>query len=511
MNKKFTKTILSAAVAGLFLAGNASAQTKAKPTEEYYTFGKQSDGTQYRLSRNDGGHSATFRLVKIDNNQKEVAIPGLTDIEKDGSVYVTGYNGERTKVEAGDVSTMVKYILDEKNILAKNNTGPYNKAVNKNSEANAPVKGYIDAASEAARTVALKPALGKGAVASEQYTVAVGNGARATEKASTAVGSWAAADGKQSTALGVGAYAYADASTAAGTAAYVDGSAIYGTAIGNYAKVDENATEGVALGAKAKVDKNATEGVALGAKAISAHKNSVALGANSRTTRDNEVYIGYEEASGKAYKTRTLGGLTDGTRPSDAATVRQVDRVKDSVEQLAQDTNTRLVVEAKKSREYTDSRTTVGVNPDGKLTRAEGATKTIAVNDGLVALSGRTDRIDAAVGSVDRRVTKNTQAIQSNTRQLQEHNARLNSQQRQIRENHEEMKRAAAQSAALAGLFQPYSVGKFNATAALGGYSDKQAVAVGVGYRFNEQTAAKAGIAASDGDVSYNMGVNFEF
>ncbi|EOY4216178.1 hypothetical protein ACP5XS_005492, partial [Escherichia coli] len=92
-----------------------------------------------------------------------------------------------------------------------------------------------------------------------------------------------------------------------------------------------------------------------------------------------------------------------------------------------------------------ESRTLVGVNSDGTLTRAEGASKTLAVNDGLVALSGRTDRIDAAVGSVDRRVTKNTQAIQSNTRQLQEHNARLNSQQRQIRENHEEMKRAAAQ------------------------------------------------------------------
>lgn len=491
MNKKFTKTILSAAVAGLFLAGNASAQVKAASTstEEYYTFGKQSDGAQYRLSRNDGGHSATFRLVKIDKNQKEVAIPGLTDIEKDGSVYVTGYNGERTKVEAGDVSTMVKTILNGVG------TGPYNKDVNKNSKANAPVKGYIDAASEAARTVALKPALGKGAVASGQYTVAVGDGAKATEKASTSVGSWSAALGQQSVALGVGAYAYANASTAAGTAAYVDGSAIYGTAIGNYAKVDKNATEGTALGAKATVT----------------NKNSVALGANSRTTRDNEVYIGYEAEPGKAYKTRVLGGLSDGTRPSDAATVRQVDRVKDSVEQLAQDTNTRLVVEAKKSREYTDSRTTVGVNSDGTLTRAEGASKTLAVNDGLVALSGRTDRIDAAVGSVDRRVTKNTQAIQSNTRQLQEHNARLNSQQRQIRENHEEMKRAAAQSAALAGLFQPYSVGKFNATAALGGYSDKQAVAVGVGYRFNEQTAAKAGIAASDGDVSYNMGVNFEF
>ncbi|HFG3753599.1 TPA: hypothetical protein ACGGNG_004907, partial [Escherichia coli] len=232
--------------------------TKAESTEEYYTFGKQSDGTQYRLSRNDGGHSATFRLVKIDNNnKKEVAIPGLTDIEKDGSVYVTGYNGERTKVEAGDVSTMVKYIL------AKKNTGPYNKDVNKNSKANAPVKGYIDAASEAARTVALKPALGKGAVASEQYTVAVGNDARATEKASTAVGSWAAADGKQSTALGVGTYAYANASTALGSVAFVDYTATYGTAAGNRAKVDKDATEGTALGAKATVT----------------NKNSVALGA----------------------------------------------------------------------------------------------------------------------------------------------------------------------------------------------------------------------------------------
>ncbi len=248
------------------------------------------------------------------------------------------------------------------------------------------------------------------------------------------------------------------------------------------------------------------------------HENSVALGTKSVTTRDNEVYIGYETESDKAYGTRVLGGLSDGTRPSDAATVRQVDRVKDSVEQLAQDTNTRLVVEAKKSREYTDSRTTVGVNPDGKLTRAEGATKTIAVNDGLVALSGRTDRIDYAVGAIDGRVTRNTQSIEknskaiaANTRTLQQHSARLDSQQRQINENHKEMKRAAAQSAALTGLFQPYSVGKFNATAAVGGYSDQQALAVGVGYRFNEQTAAKAGVAFSDGDASWNVGVNFEF
>ncbi|EEV2082074.1 hypothetical protein EQJ85_005034, partial [Escherichia coli] len=145
--------------------------------------------------------------------------------------------------------------------------------------------------------------------------------------------------------------------------------------------------------------------------------------------------------------------------------------------------------------------------------------KTIAsVNDGLGKLTGRTDKIDAAVGDIDGRVTNNTQsinknnkAIASNTRTLQQHSARLDKQQRQINENHKEMKRAAAQSAALTGLFQPYSVGKFNATAAVGGYSDQQAMAVGVGYRFNEQTAAKAGVAFSDGDASWNVGVNFEF
>ena len=479
MSKKFTMTLLSSSLAGLLvMSGGVSAQEEKYTVQ--YAIGKY--GSTYEVVKT--GDNGNFRYEVKEKNGKR----SLFTFDSEGNVTVKGKGITHTLHDPAlkDFAKAVEGKTDHK-LINSDVRGVYNKVYGLEKTE---ITGFSVEDGENG-----KVSLGSDAKASGEFSVAVGNGAKATEKASTSVGSWSAALGQQSVALGVGAYAYANASTAAGTAAYVDGSAIYGTAIGNYAKVDKNATEGTALGAKATVT----------------NKNSVALGANSRTTRDNEVYIGYEAEPGKAYKTRVLGGLSDGTRPSDAATVRQVDRVKDSVEQLAQDTNTRLVVEAKKSREYTDSRTTVGVNSDGTLTRAEGASKTLAVNDGLVALSGRTDRIDAAVGSVDRRVTKNTQAIQSNTRQLQEHNARLNSQQRQIRENHEEMKRAAAQSAALAGLFQPYSVGKFNATAALGGYSDKQAVAVGVGYRFNEQTAAKAGIAASDGDVSYNMGVNFEF
>ncbi|EOA0346502.1 YadA-like family protein, partial [Escherichia coli] len=485
MSKKFTMTLLSSSLAGLLvMSGGVSAQEE-KYTVPYAT-GNNKWGNTYEVVKTGDNGNFKYEVKEKKNGRKT-----LFTFDSNGDVIING-SGITYTIHDGALNDFARAAEKKKNGQSQSYRmtdsvvrDVYNKVY---SLQRTEITGFSVEDGENG-----KVSLGSDAKASREFSVAVGNGAKATGKASTSVGSWSSAFGTASVAVGGPA-----------TQAYGDRS----TSVGVGASVRPNATEGTAVGFKASVDENAADGVAIGASSTVAHRNSVALGSNSRTTREDEVYIGYEAEPGKAYKTRVLGGLSDGTRPSDAATVRQVDRVKDSVEQLAQDTNTRLVVEAKKSREYTDSRTTVGVNSDGTLTSADGATKTIAVNDGLVALSGRTDRIDAAVGSVDRRVTKNTQAIQSNTRQLQEHNARLNSQQRQIRENHEEMKRAAAQSAALAGLFQPYSVGKFNATAALGGYSDKQAIAVGVGYRFNEQTAAKAGIAASDGDVSYNMGVN---
>ena len=70
-----------------------------------------------------------------------------------------------------------------------------------------------------------------------------------------------------------------------------------------------------------------------------------------------------------------------------------------------------------------------------------------------------------------------------------------------------------AANAALSGLFQPYGIGRFNATAAIGGYQSQQAVAVGAGYRFNQNFATKMGVATSTngGGTAYNVGVNFEW
>ncbi|EJD4921259.1 hypothetical protein M2N76_004938, partial [Escherichia coli] len=322
-------TLLSSSLAGLLvMSGGVSAQEEKYTVP--YAIGEGKWGNTYEVVKTGGNGNFRYE-VKEKNGKKR----SLFTFDSKGDVIING-SGITYTIHDGALNDFAQTAEKKKNGQSQSHRmtdsvvrDVYNKVY---SLQRTKITGFSVEDGENG-----KVSLGSDAKASGEFSVAVGNGAKATEKASTSVGSWSAALGRQSVALGVGTYAYANASTAAGTAAYVDGSAIYGTAIGNYAKVD----------------KNATEGVALGAKAISAHKNSVALGANSRTTRDNEVYIGYEEASGKAYKTRTLGGLTDGTRPSDAATVRQVDRVKDSVEQLAQDTNTRLVVEAKKSREYT--------------------------------------------------------------------------------------------------------------------------------------------------------------
>ncbi|MGX2948821.1 YadA-like family protein [Frederiksenia canicola] len=110
----------------------------------------------------------------------------------------------------------------------------------------------------------------------------------------------------------------------------------------------------------------------------------------------------------------------------------------------------------------------------------------------IEGLKARSAKLEASVSKLNAQVQSNTQRLD-----------KLN----------EELKRGLATQAALSGLFQPYSVGKFNVTAAVGGYKSKSAVAVGAGYRFSAHFAAKAGVAMSTGDnnASYNVGVNYEF
>ncbi|EEX1987091.1 YadA-like family protein [Escherichia coli] len=406
MNKKFTKTILSAAVAGLFLAGNAFAQS-------------ENGIKKYSVKNAKGEHNGVYELyVKEDgsayikwggqaynhNNKGKMAIDG---IDADGSVRVVSADGASVyHVYDPDLHSALKNIKENKTFdLREQSVG---NLINKISHIK---ESSVNVGLDKYGQLATSPEQIKERMSLQSYL--------ASEAANSTIG------------------------------------------LDKDGKLTED-------------EKNIVTPLRI--------NDGVVTVANELDAQKGEL-----EAQKK-----NLGELTTRTDKIDAAAAATAAKV--------------------------ESRTLVGVSSDGTLTRAEGAKNTISVNDGLVALSGRTDRIDAAVGAIDGRVTRNTQSIEknskaiaANTRTLQQHSARLDSQQRQINENHKEMKRAAAQSAALTGLFQPYSVGKFNATAAVGGYSDQQALAVGVGYRFNEQTAAKAGVAFSDGDASWNVGVNFEF
>ena len=92
------------------------------------------------------------------------------------------------------------------------------------------------------------------------------------------------------------------------------------------------------------------------------------------------------------------------------------------------------------------------------------------------------------------------------------HTKRLDHLDNRVNKLDKDLKRGLAAQAALTGLFQPYTVGKANFTAAVGGYKSQTAIAIGTGYRYNQNIATKAGVAFTQGGgVTYNAGVNFEW
>ena len=140
----------------------------------------------------------------------------------------------------------------------------------------------------------------------------------------------------------------------------------------------------------------------------------------------------------------------------------------------------------------------------------------------ITRLSNHSDRIGAnettiAANKTD--IATNKAAIEANAANITAHTAtiathtqRLDHLDNRVNNLNKDLKRGLAAQAALNGLFQPYNVGKLNLTAAVGGYKSQTAVAVGTGYRYNENIATKAGVAFTrGGSATYNVGVNFEW
>ncbi|ELK2131894.1 YadA-like family protein, partial [Escherichia coli] len=297
----------------------------------------------------------------------------------------------------------------------------------------------------------------------------------------------------------------------------------YGVAIGKSAEVF-NSQHSVAIGGWAGIE-NSSGSVALGhGSQVSGENNVVSVGAGPE---------GYGKSVKGAPETRRIINVSDGVKDSDAATKGQMDNAiadavresgdalrgeigavyrdavadaKSRVESAENRLNGNITAARASAQEYTDAvksdvldETRTYTDSSVRTVRNEVKSQAEHLSDVLVKNRAQTD---AAIAS-------NTAAIRNNSHRLDLTEAwqkmateRMNNMQEQIKENRKELRESAAQSAALAGLFQPYSVGKFNATAAVGGYRDEQAIAVGVGYRFTENVAGKVAVAAGGSSAS---------
>ncbi len=305
---------------------------------------------------------------------------------------------------------------------------------------------------------------------------------------------------------------------------------------------------------------DADKSMAVGHKtAVFNADNSVALGYGSQVNGESNVLSvgagpsGYGFSVDGAPETRRIINVSDGVKDSDAATKGQMDNaIADAVRVSGDALRGEIGGVYRDARAHTDSQVTAvrdelsrdiiaGTSAAVAYTDAsslalqdeikEKADETVQVSRAYTDKSVRDARKEAKSqaehlsdvlvknrAQTDAAIASNTAAIRNNSHRLDLTEAwqkmateRMNNMQEQIKENRKELRESAAQSAALAGLFQPYSVGKFNATAAVGGYRDEQAIAVGVGYRFTENVAGKVAVAAGGSSASWNAGVNFEF
>lgn len=374
----------------------------------------------------------------------------------------------------------------------------------------------------------------------------------------------ASAKSNESLAIGGGASVdeHSSFSTAVGDSSHITDSPS-GTAIGNFVNIKESQnTIGVGPGV---ILSNAPNSVAIGYSAhIFGAKNSVAIGFNSSVNSNNAVSLGNNSVAGRENTVsvgNTLNGLkrqitsvADGTEDSDVATVRQVysaeRNAKNYAKEVSDKAKNNAVADAKAFTEeisvnvrnelnknitksandtmkaantYTDRTSKIVLDSANQYTDKLSENTLVSANSHSEYLSKKT--LDSAVNYTaqlskktliaandytDSKIKSSQNKLYQDLRKYtDQQDAQLNDR---IEKVNKKIDKGLAASAALTGLFQPYGVGKINFTAGIGGYRSTQALAIGSGYRVNENTAVKAGVALSDSkNVMYNASFNLEW
>ena len=185
--------------------------------------------------------------------------------------------------------------------------------------------------------------------------------------------------------------------------------------------------------------------------------------------------------------------------------------VKDKADKTAVEKNVSRITDTRNKQVLQNARLD---NHSERITAAEVALDTKADKTELAA---KADKTELATKADKNNVYSKSDAdqlfaLKADNSVVNAHTKRLDHLDNRVNKLDKDLKRGLAAQAALTGLFQPYTVGKANFTAAVGGYKSQTAVAIGTGYRYNQNIATKAGVAFTQGGgVTYNAGVNFEW
>nr|WP_322349634.1 YadA C-terminal domain-containing protein [Neisseria meningitidis] len=147
-------------------------------------------------------------------------------------------------------------------------------------------------------------------------------------------------------------------------------------------------------------------------------------------------------------------------------------------------------------------------------TKTQSDERFVRIDTSIGGLTTTADGLDTRLKTAEKTITEHGTRLASAEKSITEHGTRLNGLDRTVSDLRKETRQGLAEQAALSGLFQPYNVGRFNVTAAVGGYKSESAVAIGTGFRFTENFAAKAGVAvgtSSGSSAAYHVGVNYEW
>ncbi|WP_257962870.1 YadA family autotransporter adhesin [Neisseria sicca] len=324
-------------------------------------------------------------------------------------------------------------------------------------------------------------AIGVNTKATGHSGIAIGTSTTSAGESATAVGTLSNADGIAATAFGQGAQAVGNVTTAAGQKARATAqgatalgtgavaSAMYSTATG--AASSASGQSSVAYGLQSKASANSA--VAIGSRATASHDGSVALGAGSATA----------EAVGT--NSATVNGVSysgfAGTNPRSTVSVG-----------------------------YAGGERTITNVAAGRIS----TTSTDAINGSqLYQVAARSQGNSTAITNLQNQVNGIDNRSQGNSTAITNLQNQVNGIGNRLNDMDKDLRAGIAGATAIAFLQRPNEAGKSMVSAAVGGYRNEQAIAVGYAHNSdNNKWSVKTGVSVNTRkDVNWGGSVGYQW